>query len=178
MAALERSRALSRRWRCFWSWPPGHAYELIDYVDPLSGRWAARARCVVCAHQTGLAIGDRKSGVHFANNPLATMLASQGTLRTVPASTKIGTGPPDPRASGFVVSSPHGDEVAVRYVQVRFDVGLRRNVYCAWRLGEENSAVIARDLGVAVARAAGASPSDEWIERLTRQLAGELPSRS
>lgn len=176
--ARGRSRGRARRWRCFWSWPPGHAYELLDYVDPLSGRWAARARCVVCGHETGLAIGDRESGRDVSGSPLVAMLAAQGTLRRVPASTRGGPGPPDPRASGLVVVSPEGEEVAVRYVRVRFDVGVRRNVYCAWRLGEDGPAVIARDFQGAVARAAGASPSDEWVERLARQLAGELPSRT
>lgn len=179
MAALGRARLLLRRWRCFSSWPLGHAYELIPYVDPLSSRWAARARCAACGHECGLAIGERRSGVHFPSNPLASMLANQGTVRTVPASAKTDSGPPDPRAAGFVVVSPAGEEIGVRYVRVRFDLGLRRNVYCAWRVGAlEKPAALSDDFGVAVARAAGGNPSDPWIERLARELAGEMTART
>ena len=157
----------------------GHAYELLDYVDPLSGRWAARARCVVCAHETGLAIGERKTRRRAGEQPPRGDTRRSGHAPQGSRLDADGPGPPDPRASGFVVASPEGaEEVAVRYVRVRFDVGVRRNVFCAWRLGEEGPAVIARDFQGAVARAAGASPSDEWVERLARQLAGELPSRT
>jgi hypothetical protein len=169
-----RARALLRRWRCFWHWPVGHAYELIDYVDPLSGRWAARARCVACGRETGLAVGDRRSGVHFSNNPLANMLTNQGAVRTVPASVKIGPGPPSPVASGLVVTAPDGGRIAVRYVQVRFYLGLRRSVYCAWRVGRENGTVVAPEFHLAVARAAGLNPSDPWVDRLARELAAEF----
>jgi hypothetical protein len=169
-----RDRLLLRRWRCFWRWPVGHAYELIDYIDPLSGRWAARARCVACGRESGLAVGGRRSGVHYSGNPLASMLANQGAVRTVPASVRLGAGPPESSAAGFVVTAPDGCAITVRYVHVRFDLGLRRNVYCAWRAGAEGSAAIAQDFSVAVARAAGVEPSHPWVERLARELAGEM----
>ena len=168
-----QARALLRRLRCFWRWPVGHAYEVIDFVDPVSGRWAAWARCIACGRETGLAVGNRRTGAHYAGNPLASMLAANGTLRSVPASKASGAAP-DRAASSVLLTAPDGAEIAVRYVRVRFDLGLRRRVYCAWRVGGDDPPAIAEDFGSAVARAAGLEPADPWVERLARELAGEL----
>lgn len=167
------ARGLVRRLRCFWRWPLGHAHELVGYVDPVSGRWAARARCIACGHESSLVVGNRRSGVHHANNPLADMLASQGTPRGAPADGKAHALPPG-AASAFVVTPPDGGKIAVRCVRVRFDLGLRRTVYCAWPLAGEGATVIAPEFRAAVARAAGLSPAHPWVERLDRELGAEL----
>ena len=68
---------LPDRWRCFWSWPPGHPFEVIDYFDGVAGRWAAFSRCVRCDRTRGLAVGAPVHGAVFANNPLATGSSQQ-----------------------------------------------------------------------------------------------------
>ena len=178
MALVTPGRGVRRHWRCWWSWPPGHSWEILDYVDALSGRWAARARCVVCGRESGLAVGKTAHGVVFQHNPLATSLAMQGTARTVPAAAKIGFGPPGADREGFVVQTPDGAAVVVRHAAVRRALGIRRSVYCAWRPGSDDLAAVSRDLRAVLSRAAGSEVPDAWLEQTTRQLEDELTTRA
>lgn len=177
MAVLGLGRTVLRRWRCWGSWPPGHAWEILDYVDPLSGRWTARARCVGCGRESGLAVGKTRHGIVFEQNPLATSLAMQGTTRG-PAAAKIGFGPPGADRDGFVVRTPDGGDIVVRHVVVRHTFGFRRGVYCAWRPGSASRAAVSHDLPAVLARAAGRTITDPWLERTARQLEGELTARA
>jgi hypothetical protein len=177
VADVVRARRVLDRWRCWWTWPVGHAWELVDYFDAVAGTWAARARCVRCAHETGLAIGTARSGAIFSN-PLGTALMSQSTPYAVPGSRRLGPAPATAQRSGFVVEAPERGEVAVRHVRVRYPFGIRRNVYCAWRPGDEGPAAVSTDLRVALARAVGRDFSDPWVERVARQLEDELTARA
>jgi hypothetical protein len=174
VAVLALGRGGRRHWRCWWSFPPGHWWEILDYVDALSGRWAARARCAVCGRESGLTVGRARRGMVFEHNPLATSLAMQGTAPTAPRAVRIGFGPPGADRGALSVRTPDGADVIVRRVVVRHALGFRRSVYCAWRAEGECLATISRDLRVVLARATRPAPTDTWLEQTTRQLADEL----
>ena len=168
------ARLALRRWRCWWQRPFGHVDELIDYVDPLSGRWAARTCCARCGRESGLAIGDARHGNVFPNNPLATMLSRQGVKRSVPPAERIGFGPPAERSGVVEIRSPAGTPILVRGLRARFAFGRVRPVYIAAALDVSGLPVVAADLRQALALASGTT-DDQWLDRTARQLEAELP---
>ncbi len=168
------ARLTLRRWRCWWQPPFGHVDELIDYVDALSGRWAARTRCARCGRESGLAVGYARHGAIFPNNPLATMLSRQGVKVSVPPSEKLGFGPPPDRPGGMEIEGPGGRGVYVRRLHARFALGRERDIYQAIVLERGASPVFERDLRAALTKALGGTDVD-WLERATRQLEAELP---
>jgi hypothetical protein len=178
VARVARAGDIFGRWRCWWSWPLGHAWELVDYFDRVSGKWAARARCVRCGRETGLAIGTARAGAILASKSLGTGMMSQSTPYAVPGSRKLGPSPETLQPSGFVVDLPEIGKVAVRHVRVRHPLGIHRNVYCAWRAGEEGPAAVSTELPVALARAVGRSSAEEWVVNVARQLEDELTARA
>lgn len=178
MAGLGRTRGLVKRSRCWWSWPLGHAWELVDYFDQVSGKWAARARCVRCAHETGLAIGTARGGPLLPSKALGTGLLSQSSPYAVPGSKRLGPSPGSARRSGFVVPVPDVGELVVRHVRVRYPLGIRRTVYCAWLADREGAAAVSTELPVALGAAVGCSPGDAWVLSLSRQLEDELTARA
>lgn len=168
--------SLLRRWRCWWHRPLGHVDELIEYVDRLSGRWAARARCARCGREAGLAVGEAKHGTQF-HDPLATMLSRQGVKVSVPPAEKLGFGPPPGRPGGIEIDGPDGRGIYVRRVRARFALGRSRDVYLAVVLENSASPIFASNLRAALAQVLG--PADEaWLDRATRQLDAELPASS
>jgi hypothetical protein len=169
-------RRLAARWRCWWHPPLGHVDELIEYVDSLSGRWAARSRCARCGREAGLAVGEARHGSVFPNNPLATMLSRQGVKRSVPPAEKFGFGPPPGRPGGIEIAGPGGRRVYVRRLRGRFALGREREVYLALARGE-GSPVVASDLRVALRQVLG-DADDRWLERAARELEAELPAGS
>jgi hypothetical protein len=170
-------KGLWPRWRCWWQPPFGHVDELIEYVDPLSGRWAARTRCARCARESGLAVGHAKHGAIFPNNPLATMLSRQGVKVSVPPSEKIGFGPPPGRPGGMEIEGPGGKSIYVRRVHARFALGRERDIYQAVLLERGASPIFDSNLRAALAKALGGA-DDVWLERATRELDAELPTSS
>jgi hypothetical protein len=174
MAAVD---GLLRRWRCWWHPPFGHVDELIEYVDTLSGRWAARTRCARCGRELGLAVGEARHGNIFPANPLATMLSRQGVKRSVPPAEKFGFGPPPGAPGGMELPGPDGQHVFVRRVRARYALGRRRDVYLVAIVGKPGSPTIANDLGGAL-RGALQGADARWLERTVRQLEAELPTDS
>jgi len=150
--------------------------ELIDYVDSLSGRWAARTRCARCGRESGLAVGAARHGDVFPNNPLATMLSRQGVKRSAPPAEKFGFGPPPGRPGGMDILGPGGERVYVRRVRGRFALGRRRDVYLAVVQGAGTPSV-APVLRLALTRAIGTA-DERWLERAERELEAELPADS
>jgi hypothetical protein len=173
VAGLKR---LVARWRCWWHRPLGHVDELIEYVDSLSGRWAARVRCARCGRETGLAVGEARHGNVFPNNPLATMLSRQGVKRSVPPAEKFGFGPPPGRPGGIEIEGPTGQRVYVRRLRGRFALGRQRDVYLAV-VRAEGSPIVAPDLRAALGRVI-AGADDRWLDRAARELEAELPAGS
>jgi hypothetical protein len=169
--------SLVRRWRCWWHRPFGHVDELIEYVDSLSGRWAARARCARCRRETGLAVGEPRHGAVFPNQPLATMLSRQGVKVSVPPAEKLGFGPPPGRPGGIALDGPDGRGVYVRRVHARFALGRNRDVYLAVALEHGAVPVFASDLRVALGKALRAA-DPLWLDQSARQLETELPAAS
>jgi hypothetical protein len=167
---------LAARWRCWWQRPLGHVDELIEYVDSLSGRWAARTRCARCGRESGLAVGDARHGNVFPNNPLATMLSRQGVKRSVPPAEKFGFGPPPGRPGGIEMDGPNGQRVYVRRLRGRFALGRERDVYLAV-VRDRGSPVVAPDLRVALAGVVG-HVDHRWLDRAARELEAELPAAS
>jgi hypothetical protein len=147
---------------------------MIDYVDPLSGRWAARICCARCGRETGLAVGDARHGNIFPNNPLATMLSRQGIKRSVPPAEKIGFGPPAKRPGAVEIQSPAGVPIRVRALKARFAFGRIRTVYLAAALDASRLPTVSADLRRALALVSGPT-NEQWLERTARQLEAELP---
>jgi hypothetical protein len=174
---VARLNHLARRWRCWWHRPLGHVDEVIEYVDSLSGRWAARTRCARCGRETGLAVGKPKHGAVYPNQPLATMLSRQGVKVSVPPAEKLGFGPPPGRPGGMELDGPDGRGIYVRRIHARFALGRSRDVYLAVVLQAGAAPVVASDLRSALERAVG--PGDtRWLDRSAKQLEAELPSAS
>ena len=169
--------ALVRRWRCWWQPPFGHVDEMIEYVDSLSGRWAARTRCARCGRETGLAVGEPRHGAVYPNQPLATMLSRQGVKVSVPPAEKLGFGPPPGRPGGIELDGPDGRGIYVRRVHARFALGRSRDVYLAVVLADAAAPVFASDLRIALEKALG-SADPAWLDRSVRQLEAELPAPS
>jgi hypothetical protein len=166
-----------RRWRCWWHRPFGHVDELIEYVDTLSGRWAARSRCARCGREQGLAVGEARHGNIFPANPLATMLSRQGVKRSSPPAEKIGFGPPAGAPGGMEIPGPDGQRVFVRRVRGRYALGRRRDVYLVAIVDKRGSPTIANDLAGAL-RGALRGADGRWLERTVRELEAELPTDS
>jgi hypothetical protein len=163
------------RWRCWWSAPLGHADEVIDYVDALSGRWAARVQCARCGREAALAVRPSRFASVFPNIPLLAMLVRPGTERGVPVRVR---GPADARRRGasIEVTTPAGERIVVRRVRVHFALGRGRVVYVAAAGGRPPS--IAPDLGRALVGACGPAIADDWLKRTIRELEAELPTDS
>jgi hypothetical protein len=121
-------------------------------------------------------VGRARTGAVFAGNPFATSLAPQGSIHGGSTSVKRGPGPPPERHAGLVVRTPAGTSLVVRQAPVRYAFGLRRAVYCVRQAGETR-AETAGELGPALARAARVERDDPWLERIVRELEGELTSR-
>jgi hypothetical protein len=172
---MARLAGLRHRFRCFWSPPLGHPYELLEYVDSLSGKWAARSRCVRCGHESGLAVGEAKHGDVFPGNPLATAMARQGVKRSGPPAATPGLAPDRP--SALTVRTPEGREIAVDHVRVQFLFGRGRTLYWAKPLDGAAPAILDPDLARALARAAGSDAEASWSQQTARSLADELPVR-
>jgi hypothetical protein len=166
-----------RGWRCWWHPPFGHVDELIDYVEPLSGRWAARIRCARCGREKGLAIGLPRHGNVYPGNPLATMLSRQGVRRSFPPGKKIGVGPAGDRPGAVEIETPDGTRVLVRSLAARLAFGRLRIVYLAVAVDGAPPPVVSRDLLTAHERVCG-GVNEQWLERMRRQLEAELPAGS
>ena len=173
MAALEH---VPVRWRCWWSPPLGHLDEIVEYVDPVSGRWAARTCCARCGREGGLAVGEASHGNVYAGNPLATALARQGVKRSVPPAEKVGVGPPESGLGEIVVEAPDGQHLRVRKVRARVAFGRHKDMYVAYVAAARLPPASAH-LRAVLVRAAPAAPQ-EWIESTARQLESELPGDS
>jgi hypothetical protein len=163
------------RWRCWWSAPFGHADEVIDYVDALSGRWAARVQCARCGRETALAVRPSRFAAVFPNVPLLAMLVRPGTERALPLRVRGAAEARRLRAS-IEVATPEGERILVRRVRVHFALGRRRDVYVAAAAGRRPA--IAADLEHALAGACGPALDAAWLERTTAQLEAELPADS
>jgi hypothetical protein len=171
---MARLSDLLRRWRCWWERPLGHVDEMIEYVDPLSGRWAARIRCARCARETGLAVGYPQHGAVFPGNPLATMMSRQGFKRSAPPSEKFGAGPPSLRPGWIEVETPEAELISLRCVRARLALGRIRQVYLAVPFGSPALPEAAFELRTALAAAGGKSADAPWLDRVVAQLEPEL----
>jgi hypothetical protein len=162
-------------WRCWWSRPFGHADEIIDYVDALSGRWAARVHCARCGRDAALAVRPSRFAAVFPNVPLLAMLVRPGTERAVPIRLP---GAADSRRqnAAIEVETPAGQRVSVRRLRARFAFGRRRDVYVAALAGQRRT--IESELGRALAGASRPGVDAGCVERTTRQLEAELPADS
>jgi len=165
------------RWRCWWHRPFGHPDEMIEYVDSLSGRWAARTRCARCGRETGLAVGYARHGNIFPNNPLATMMSRQGVKRSAPPAEKFGFGPPPGRPGAIEIETPGGRLIGVRRVRARFALGRQRDVYLVAVTGEKRPPIVAPELRLALAGALREA-DERWLDRAARELEAELPTYS
>ena len=162
------------RWRCFWTWPPGHRFEVIRYFDGVAGRWAAFGRCVCCDRLRGLAIGDAAHGAVFAGNPMATGMTSQGVKRSAPPSATSTTGAPADGEAAADVALGDGRRLYVRSARVATRGRSRRRVYVAHVIGADGPRTASSDLRAAVAGALREREGSPRLERLLRQLEHEL----
>jgi hypothetical protein len=167
------ARLVPRAWGCWWQPPFGHVDEVLDYVDGLSGQWAARIRCVRCGRETAVSIGERGDLRLLPNNPLTMLVPRQGG-RGLPPRRLSGVGPA--RGPGQVeLGLPDGSRVAVRALSAHLSLGRRRTLYIA--ACEDGRPVVSRDLKTALGRACR-EVDDAWLDRTARQLEAELPVRS
>lgn len=148
------------------------AYELIEYVDAVSGRWAARLRCVCCGVEQGLAVGEAKHGASYPGNPLATALSRQGVKRSAPPAATRGNTPVRP--SAIVLHAPNGRDVAVDRVRVRYLLGRDRILFWTKPVDSGGLAVLHADLERALAQAAGVGVAAVWARETARSLEDEL----
>jgi hypothetical protein len=162
------------RWRCFWSWPPGHRFEVIRYFDGVAGRWAAHGRCVCCDRLQGLAIGAPAHGAVFANQPMATGDTHQGVKRSAPPSATSTANVPDDEGPSADVALGDGRRLYVRRVDVTVGSLARRRVYVAHVIGAHGPRAASPKLGSAVARALRVRTGNARVEQLLRQLEHEL----
>ena len=166
--------SLPDRWRCFWSWPPGHPYEVIDYFDGVAGRWAAYSRCVRCGRSRGLAVGAPVHGAVFGNNPLATGLSYQGTKRSAPPSATSTTGAPADERDCGEIALGRGRRLYVRRAEVSSGLRRGREVYVAHVIGTDTLRSASPDLRRAIASATGARRRSPGVEEALQQLEHEL----
>jgi len=162
------------RWRCFWSWPPGHPWEVIAYFDGVAGRWAAFSRCVRCDRVRGLAVGGAVHGAVFANNPMATGMSFQGTKRSAPPSASSTTGAPRDEQESAEIALGRGRRLYVRRARVSYGVRRGRTVYVAHVIGADALRSASANLRVAVARSMGRSGRSSDVEDALQQLEHEL----
>ena len=165
---------LTDRWRCFWSWPPGHAYEVIDYFDGVAGRWAAFSRCARCDRTRGLAVGAPAHGAVFAHNPMATGLSNQGTKRSAPPSASSTTGAPREEQECAEIPLGRGRRLYVRRASVSFGLRRARPVYCAHIIGAGSLRSASPSLRRAVSRALSQPSTSPSVEDALHQLEHEL----
>ena len=166
--------SLPDRWRCFWSWPPGHPYEVIDYFDGVAGRWAAFSRCVCCDRARGLAVGTPMHGAVFANNPLATGMSYQGTKRSAPPSASSTTGTPADEKECGEIALGRGRRLYVRRAKVSSGFRRGRPVYVAHVIGTQAPRSASPDLRRAIAGAMGQRRRSTGVEKALHQLEHEL----
>jgi hypothetical protein len=171
---MARLGALLRRWRCWWERPFGHVDEIIEYVDALSLRWAARIRCARCGREAGLAVGDPQHGAVFPGNPLATMMSRQGFRRTAPPAEKFGIGPPWLRPGWIEVETPDSRLISVRCVRARLAFGRVREVYLAAPFGSDALPEASLELRRALAKSGAPSADGSWLDGVVAQLEPEL----
>ena len=165
---------LSDRWRCFWAWPPGHPFEVIDYFDGVAGRWAAFSRCVRCDRTRGLAVGAPVHGAVFAAHPLATGMSEQGTKRSAPPSATSTTGAPRHEQACAEIALGRGRRLYVRRADV--SLGVRRvcPVYVAHIIGIDRLRSVSPTLRRSVAGAMGGPGRSSRVEDALEQLEHEL----
>ena len=165
---------LPDRMRCFWSWPPGHAWEVIDYYDGVAGRWAAFSRCVRCDRTRGLAVGGAVHGAVFAANPMATGMSFQGTKRSAPPSASSTTSAPREEQESAEIALGRGRRLYVRRARVSYGVRRGRPVYVAHIIGTDTLRFASPSLRAAVARAMRRSGRSGDVEDALQQLEHEL----
>ena len=165
---------LQDRWRCFWSWPPGHPFEVIDYFDGVAGRWAAFSRCVRCDRTRGLAVGAPVHGAVFANQPMITGTASQGTKRSAPPSATSTAGAPTEEQEFAEIALGHGRRLYVRRAAVSFGVRRGCPVYVAHIIGANTLRSTSPSLRRAVSRAMSQRGQSPSVEEALHQLEHEL----
>jgi hypothetical protein len=165
---------LPGRLRCFWSWPPGHPWEVIDYFDGVAGRWAAFSRCVRCDRTRGLAVGGAVHGTVFANNPLATGMSFQGTKLSAPPSAGSTTGAPRDEKESAEIALGRGRRLYVRRARASYGVRRGRTVYVAHIIGTDALRSASPNLRAAVARSMSRSGRSSDVESALQQLEQEL----
>ena len=165
---------LPDRWRCYWSWPLGHPYEVIDYFDGVLGRWAAFSRCVRCDRTRGLAVGAPVHGAVFPNQPMITGSASQGTKRSAPPSASSTTGAPTEEKEFAEIALGRGRRLYVRRARVSLGVRRGRPVYVAHVIGADTLRCASPNLRRAVARATSQRARSSGLEQALRQLEREF----
>jgi hypothetical protein len=162
--------------RCFWTWPPGHRYEVISFFDGVAGRWAAFGRCACCDKLRGLAVGDATHGAVFANHPLATGLSNQGTKRSAPPSATPTRGAPNENGTFADVALGNGLRLFVRRAVVSSTLRRERRVYVAHLIGADAVRSASPSLHRAVRRALGERPGSPRLARVLAELEHELAS--
>ena len=162
------------RWRCYWSWPPGHMYEVIDYFDGVAGRWAAFSRCARCDNVRGLAVGAPVHGAVFSGNPMATGLSYQGTKRSAPPSATSTTWAPSYQEGFADVALGHGMRLFVRRAEVSSGLRRGRRVYVAHIIGTDRLRSASPNLRRAVAGAMSEGRRSSKVENALRELEHEL----
>ena len=162
------------RWRCFWTWPPGHSFEVIPYFDGVAGRWAAFGRCVCCDKVRGLAVGDAAHGAVFANQPLATGMSYQGTKRSAPPSATATTSAPREDGSFADVALGGGRRLFVRRAVVGRPVRGERTVYVAHVIGTTAVRSASPSLRRAVQRALAERRGSARLAGILAELEHEL----
>jgi hypothetical protein len=160
-----------RRWRCWWQPPFGHVDELIDYVDPLSGRWTARIRCARCGREARIRVGERGDIRVHPKNPMTLMVPRQGG-RSLPARRRLALRPSAEGRGALELELPDGGRVHVRAVEARLSLGRRKVMYLAGASGDRP--FVSADLRSALARACSGADA-AWLEGTARQLEAELP---
>src|SRR3954447_19149106 len=158
------------RLACWLGWPPGHLYESVTYLDPVSARWRAYGRCLRCGRSRTLAIGVRKRAASFPGNPLAMLLA----FGSRPADEKLPVEQVEPDGSVVVDVPTTGEKLEIRAALVAWGPWGGDTVYCARVLDRRGRHAASRDLRAAVARASRTRAETPWVEDLARQLEHEL----
>jgi hypothetical protein len=172
------ARAMGARdtWRCFWTWPPGHRFEVIPYFDGVAGRWAAFGRCACCDKLRGLAVGHAVSGAVFANQPLATGLSRQGVKHSAPPSATSTTGAPADEGGFADIALGDGLRLYVRRAVVSSPLRGERRVYVAHVIGAAGLRRASPSLERAVGRALRDRPGSPRLAGVLAQLEHELVS--
>jgi hypothetical protein len=165
---------LRERWRCFWVWPPGHTWEVIDYFDGVAGRWAAFSRCACCDKTRGLAVGNPVHGAVFANNPMATGMSDQGTKRSAPPSATSTAGAPGDEKECAEIALGRGKRLYVRRAEVSFGVRRGQPVYVAHIIGSGARRSASPKLQKAVSHAMRDSAESSRVQEALRQLEREF----